>query len=175
MRFADIKRNDCANGEGICVSLWMQGCPHRCKNCFNQCTWDFDGGTKASTWEIGKKICNELIPADGIIRNFSVLGGEPLYEDNIWDVNLIISMVREKYPNIKIFLWTGYTIEELIEILKYKYYQGKELKNILNNINYLIEGRFIEEQKDLTLKWRGSRNQRILTKEELQKRMMNNE
>lgn len=162
MRYAGLKENDCVNGEGVIVSLWMQGCPHHCKGCFNQETWDMCGGAEIAPSALTSRIL-KAIPANGIRRNFSVLGGEPLCEQNrecVWD---IVSKVRQEYPDIKIFIWSGYTIEEL------KAQQSDIIKKILYNIDMLIDGRFVEELKDLTLKWRGSSNQRLLNKEEIRK------
>lgn len=153
-RYAGLNTNDFINGQGTCVSFFVQGCPHHCPECFNPETWDFDGGQPLPTdirGQIIKAIC-----ANGIIRNFSVLGGEPLCKENIDEVDSIITAVRTAYPHIKIFVWTGYTLEELQKI------SDKKISNILSQIDFLIDGPFIKDEKDLTLKLRGSRNQRIL-------------
>ena len=163
MRYAGLKENDCVNGEGVIVSLWMQGCPHHCKGCFNQETWDMCGGAEITPSALTSRIL-KAISANGIRRNFSILGGEPLCEQNREYVLDIILKVKQEYPDIKIFVWSGYTIEEL------KAQQSDIIKKILYNIDMLIDGRFVEELKDLTLKWRGSSNQRLLNKEEIRKR-----
>ena len=93
MRLAGLKLNDCVDGEGISVSLWTQGCPHRCIGCHNPETWDFEGGYEDETNEIRGQIVKALT-ANGIQRNFSILGGEPLCEQNIEDVFTILSSVR---------------------------------------------------------------------------------
>ena len=155
-KYAGLITNDFANGIGTCVSFWTQGCPHHCPGCQNPETWGFQGGKELPTdirGQIIKAIC-----ANGIIRNFSVLGGEPLCPENIEEVNKIIASVRIAYPHIKIFLWTGYTLEELLKK------ENKIIQNILFNIDVLIDGPFVQKQKDLTLKLRGSSNQRILHK-----------
>ena len=155
-RYAGLITNDFANGEGVCVSLWVQGCPHRCHGCHNPETWNFEGGVPLPSnikGQIIKAIC-----ANGIIRNFSVLGGEPFCEENIESVEDIISNVRIAFPDIKIFVWTGYTLEELLEK------NIPAITSILSYIDVLVDGRFIEEERDLTLKLRGSKNQRILYK-----------
>ena len=160
--YAGINKNDVVNGEDICVSLFMQGCVHHCKGCFNPETWDPKGGkpfTEEITYEILK-----AISANGIQRNFSVLGGEPLAPYNIDTTYYIINEVKQNYPTIKIFLWTGYTIDEVKQISKDNRHAGFRLMTLLDTI---ITGRFIEEQKDLTLKWRGSSNQEIWNKKEL--------
>ncbi len=110
-RYAGLITNDFANGTGVCVSYWTQGCPHHCTGCQNPQTWDFNGGEEVPAdirGQIIKAICE-----NGIIRNFSVLGGEPLCDENMEEVEKIISAVRTAYPQIKIFVWTGYTIAEL--------------------------------------------------------------
>lgn len=155
-RYAGIKYNDIVDGEGVCVSFWTQGCPHRCPECHNPQTWDFDGGL-----EVPSDIREQLIKAIGandIQRGFSILGGEPLCEENLKLVSDIILSVREVYPQIKIYLWSGYTIEELTTRRR----SNSTLNSILSNIDVLIEGRYIKEKRDLTLKWRGSSNQKIL-------------
>lgn len=156
MRIAGLNKNDFANGQGVCVSLFVQGCPHKCFNCFNPETWDFEGGEQEPLdikGQIIKAIC-----ANGITRNFSVLGGEPLCPENVEEVSHIIAGVRMAYPDIKIFVWTGYTLEEL------KQWNNPHIENILSHINVLIDGKFIEELRDITLELRGSSNQRILLK-----------
>ena len=153
-RYAGLIENDFANGKGVCVSFWTQGCPHHCKGCHNPETWNFDGGNPLPSdikGQIIKAIC-----ANGINRNFSVLGGEPLCLENLEIVEDIVAGVRTAFPHIKIFLWTGYTLEEL------KAQKNQHIENILSYIDVLIDGTFIQEKKDLTLELRGSSNQRIL-------------
>lgn len=155
-RYSAIVPNDVVNGEGVCVSFFVQGCPHHCEGCFNPETWDFKGGqlyTDHTKWEI-----IEDIGANGLTRNFSILGGEPLDDRNLAMVDEVVSAVRQAYPNIKIFLWTGYTIESLSSVF------DSRLGHILNTIDILIDGPFIEAKKDLSLKLRGSSNQRIFKK-----------
>lgn len=156
MRIAGLNKNDFANGQGVCVSLFVQGCPHKCFNCFNPETWDFEGGEQEPLdikGQIIKAIC-----ANGITRNFSVLGGEPLCPENVEEVSHIIAGVRMAYPNIKIFTWTGYTLEEL------KKQDNEYINDILSHIDVLIDGPYIDSQRDLTIPLRGSTNQRILYK-----------
>lgn len=160
MRYAGIIENDVVNGEGVCLSLFTQGCPHRCKGCFNPDTWNFNGGIETDVKILTVDIIN-LLQKNNIQRNFSILGGEPLCLENRMEVDFIIKHVKERFPDIKIFLWTGYTIEELIQ--KNDLY----INEVLKSVDYLIEGPYIEEERDITLKWRGSKNQRILTKEKI--------
>lgn len=161
MRYAGIIENDVVNGEGVCLSVFTQGCPHRCKGCFNPETWDFNGGIEIK--DIDKFLQNIIskIKANEIKRNLSILGGEPLCEENRVFTAMLIFIIKLYFPDIKIFLWTGYTIEEL------KNMDNSLIDTILVSIDYLIDGPFIEEERDITLKWRGSKNQRILTKEKI--------
>lgn len=151
-RIAKIMKNDAVNGIGVCVSLWTQGCPNHCPGCHNPETWDFDGGYEEPNLR-GEII--KAISANNVTRNLSILGGEPLCLENVSMVRSVIEAVRIAYPQIKIFLWTGYTLKEL------QREKNEDLEYILNNINYLIDGRFIEAEKDLTLWLRGSRNQNV--------------
>ena len=156
-KYAGLVTNDFANGTGVCVSFWAQGCPHHCQGCQNPETWDFDGGQPLPIDIKGQII--KAISANGITRNFSVLGGEPLCEQNLDIVDQIITAVRAAYPHIKIFVWTGYTIQELKE------QKNTTIEHILSQIDTLIDGRYIESKRDITLKFRGSKNQNILNKE----------
>lgn len=156
MKYTTLKINDTVNcDEGICVSLWTAGCPHRCPGCFNSETWEYENGISVPADIKGQII--KAISANGIQRNFSVLGGEPLVDFNLTFVKDIVAAVRTAYPNIKIFLWTGYTLE----VLQDKRKKDDRLNSIMNTIDVLIDGPFIQEKKDITLKLRGSSNQRI--------------
>lgn len=152
MRVAGIIEDDIADcDDGIAVSLWTVGCPHHCKGCHNQNLWDYGAGQDIPIKTVINEI-KEKINKNGIMRNFSVLGGEPLDPQNIKDVDEVLKEVRSAYPNIKIYLWTGYTFEELSE--------REDAQNVLKNVDVLIEGRYIEELRaDLPL--RGSSNQRV--------------
>lgn len=154
MRIAGIDKNDMVNGEGVCVSIWFQGCPHKCVGCHNQETWDFDGGYEITYSDLEKEVL-EAINANGIIRNVSLLGGEPLYMPNLEYSTKLANIIKNKFPNIKIFCWTGFTLEQIIK---------RYGKNVLKDIDVLIDGPFIQEKRDITLKLRGSTNQRILRK-----------
>ena len=160
MKYASLLKNDMVNGEGVCVSLFVQGCPHKCPGCFNPESWDFNGGEEVPVDLKGQII--KAISANGLMRNFSILGGEPLCDENLQFVHDIISVVRSAYPKIHIFLWSGYTLEELQERK-----DNKTLREILQKIDTLIDGRFIEEERDITLKMRGSKNQRIINMREI--------
>lgn len=158
MRYAGIIKNDVAAGKGVCVTFFVQGCDTHCPGCHNQGTWDFDGG-----YEFTQDTINSIINAlnaNGVQRNLCIMGGEPLHERNQFLVQLLIQEVKKVYPDIKIYLWTGYVYEDLIE--KHE----KILQNILQEIDVLIDGPFIKEQRDITLAMRGSRNQRIINLKE---------
>lgn len=159
MRYAGIIKNDIAAGEGVNVSFFVQGCPLHCEGCHNPQTWDFLGGKEFSSDTI-----NEIITAigeNGVVRNLSIMGGEPLCQENIFMVSLLLMSVQQKYPNIKYYLWTGYTYEELAAK------HSQKIDWILDHIDYLIDGPYIASQRDITLAMRGSRNQRILNMKEL--------
>lgn len=151
MRYASIKPNDSINGEGVCVSLFVQGCEGKCPNCFNKETWNFNGGKPFGGREL--QYIKRSLTANGIKRNFSILGGEPLHSNNIKEVTTIINEIKTFDNSIKIYVWTGYLYEDLLK---------KYGEKIFKNIDVLIDGRFEMEEKDVTLKLRGSSNQRII-------------
>lgn len=154
MRYAGIIKNDVAAGKGVCVTFFVQGCSQHCPGCHNPQTWDFDGG-----YEFTQDTMNNIIKAlnaNNVQRNFCIMGGEPLHPDNLFLTNLVISEVKKKYPDIKIYVWTGYLYEDLL--VK----NEKLLQNILQNTDVLIDGPFIKSQRDITLPMRGSKNQRII-------------
>lgn len=154
MRYAEIKHNDIVNGQGVCVSFWVQGCPHHCKGCFNPEQWVFEGGQEFTPQTLEE--IKQAISANGIQRNLSILGGEPLCPENAFLTAMVISEIKKEYPDIKIFVWTGY----LYEIIKKS--SNPHIQYILNTINLLIDGPYKQEERDLTLSLRGSRNQRII-------------
>lgn len=150
MRFSKIKDNDIANGEGIVMSLWTQGCPHHCKGCFNKDTWDFNGGKEFT--EEDKDYILQNIDKNNIKRNLSILGGEPLCPENVQGVIEFCKVFKEKYPEKIIYVWTGYVVEEFNEVQN----------SLLKYIDVLVDGRFEEANRNLSLKLRGSTNQRII-------------
>lgn len=152
MRIAGIIEDDIVDcDDGIAVSLWTVGCPHHCKGCHNKNLWDYGAGQDIPIKTVINEI-KEKINKNGVMRNFSVLGGEPLDPQNIKDVDEVLKEIRAVYPSIKIYLWTGYTFEELSD--------REDAQNVLKNVDVLIEGRYVEELRaDLPL--RGSSNQRV--------------
>lgn len=160
MQYAGVIPNDVVNGEGVCVSLFTQGCPHHCDGCFNPETWDYEGGYTVPSDIRGQIV--KLISANGIQRNFSILGGEPLCPENQNFVLDIITAVKAAYPTIKIYLWTGFSFEDIKTLTN----TNSVLLSILEKIDVLIDGRFEKEKMDLTLKLRGSSNQHIYRRQE---------
>ena len=156
VRYNTIKYNDVANGDGVGISIYFQGCPFHCPGCFNQETWDFNGG-KEWTEEVEKEVLNK-INTNGILRHLSILGGEPLIERNIQAIYQLCSKAKLMYPNIKIYLWTGHTMDELQERIN-KEFLLQSL--VFECIDTLITGRYEEDKRDITLPLRGSWNQEI--------------
>lgn len=154
MRYSGLILNDISAADGLCVSFFTQGCPHRCPGCHNPETWSFDGG-KEFTFDTLKEIINGLT-AQGIQRNLCVMGGEPLCDENVFLTYLVLSEVKAKVPEAKIYLWTGYTYEELVTRAYPK------VKECLDMADFLIDGPYIAAERDVSLRMRGSRNQRII-------------
>ena len=154
MKFIKIKDNDIANGVGITMSLWTQGCPHHCKGCFNMETWDFNKGKEFT--ELDLKYIFDNINKNDIHRDLSILGGEPLCPQNIEGVINLCKEFKKIYPNKKIYIWTGYTLEEF----------NDTQKSILKYIDVIVDGKFMEEKRNLSLKLRGSENQRVINVKE---------
>lgn len=150
MKYSGIIANDIAAAPGLSLSLFVQGCPHHCLGCHNPETWDFDGGLDF-TIDTLDEILNGL-NAQGIRRNFCLMGGEPLCEENLFLSYLVISTIKEQMPDTSIYVWTGYTLEQLLER------SNPKVANILELTDYLIDGPYKMEERDLTLEMRGSRN-----------------
>ena len=154
MRYAGLNKNDFTAAPGVSVSFFTQGCPHRCPGCHNPETWDFDGG-KEFTPQVLTEITDALT-ANGIKRNLCIMGGEPLCEQNIPLTHLVISNVKEKLQDVKVYIWTGYIYENLLKNA------SPELQKILSLTDVLIDGPYVEALRDITLPMRGSSNQRIV-------------
>ncbi len=159
MNYATIKKCDIANGEGIRVSLFVSGCTHRCKNCFNQVAWDFNYGTPF-TVETEQEIFAEL--EKSYVQGLSLLGGEPFEPQNQAGLLPFVKRVREKFPQKNIWCYTGYVLDEKSGLLKEEEKNCEYTKELLQNIDILVDGAFIEELKDISLKFRGSSNQRVI-------------
>ena len=150
MRFSKIKDNDIANGLGVTMSLWTQGCPHHCKGCFNGETWDFNAGEEFEDSDL--KYILENINKNNVHRDLSILGGEPLCPENVDGVIEVCKIFKEKFPEKKIYLWTGYVVEQFNE----------KQRNVLNYIDVLVDGPFVQDKRNLSLMMRGSSNQRVI-------------
>lgn len=159
MKYAKIKKCDVANGPGVRVSLFVSGCNHHCKNCFNREAWDFNYG-KEFTEDEQNEIIEDLKPE--YITGLSLLGGEPFERTNQEGLVPLIKKVKEKYPNKKIWCYTGFTFDNQIIGEMIKKEGRKTTKEMLENIDYIVDGKFIEELKDPKLRFRGSSNQRII-------------
>lgn len=163
MRYAQIRSMDISNGEGVGVSLFVQGCPFHCKNCFNSDTWDFNGG-KEWTEEIKDKFM-ELINRP-YIKRVSFLGGECLAEQNLDEVLKLVQEIRISFPEKTVWLYTGYKFEDLINGIHYPLdseWEDKVLRqSIVKLCDVLVDGEYIDAQKDLSLKFKGSKNQRVI-------------
>ena len=157
MNYADIKQYDVANGLGIRVSLFVSGCTHHCKNCFNKETWDFHFGNPFTEAEI-EKILEYLKPS--YVSGLSLLGGEPFEPENQPGLLPLVKIVKETYPEKNIWCYTGYLFDE--DICGKMMDQVPETKELLSYIDVLIDGPFIEERKNLKIRFRGSDNQRII-------------
>lgn len=157
MNYADIKQYDVANGPGVRVSLFVSGCTHHCKNCFNQEAWDFGYGqpfTAATT----EKILDWLSP--GYVAGLSLLGGEPFERSNQQGLLPLLRKVREAYPEKNIWCWSGFLFDK--DIMETMYPKWPETKELLSYLDVLVDGKFIEEQKSANLIFRGSANQRSI-------------
>ncbi len=157
MNYGNIKPVDVADGPGVRVSLFVSGCRHHCKGCFNVETWNFDYG-KPYTKETEDEIIKALQPA--FIEGFTVLGGEPFEPENQVEVVKLLKRVRQTYPQKSIWCYTGYTYDTDLQKGGKVYTDVTE--EMLFYIDVLVDGEFVEEERDITLKFRGSRNQRLL-------------
>lgn len=157
MNYATIKKHDVANGPGVRVSLFVSGCTHHCPGCFNKETWDFDFG-QPFTSEVMEEILTALEPS--YIRGFSLLGGEPFEYQNQLGVLPLLKEIKRRFPEKSIWCYSGYLFDR--DILEKMVPLYAETKEMLSYIDILVDGEFIEEQKDLALRFRGSSNQRII-------------
>ncbi len=157
MNYGEIKEFDIANGEGVRVSLFVSGCTHHCKNCFNALTWDFAYG-EPFTKEVEDKLINALSPT--YIDGLSLLGGEPFEPQNQKALLPFLKRVREAYPTKTIWCYTGYLFDE--ELKKQSRARCEYTDEMLSLIDVLVDGEFVQELYDISLAFRGSSNQRII-------------
>lgn len=183
MRYAQLRKMDISNGNGLGIALFVQGCHFHCENCFNSETWDFNSG-KEWTEEIEDKFIE--LANKPHIKRISILGGEPLASENVLAVLKLVSKIRNKYGNTKeIWLYSGYKFDFKDDIcvgqscgfwndiLLHPIEENQNdlfRNNVVNKIDVLVDGRFVDSLKDFTLKFRGSSNQRLIdTKESIKK------
>ena len=157
MNYATIKKRDIANGIGVRVSLFVSGCTHRCKNCFNKEAWDFSYGEKY-TDETEALILSYL--ETSFVNGLSLLGGEPFEPQNQKELVGLLRKVKEKYTKKDVWCYTGYLFE--LQLLSDSRARCEYTDEMLSYIDILVDGPFVEEEKDITLQFRGSRNQRVI-------------
>ncbi len=160
MNWAEIKTNDIANGEGVRTSLFVSGCRHHCKNCFNSMTWDFGYGqlfTEETMEEIFKSVDHDWI------NGITLLGGEPFEPENQKVLVPFLVMFHERFHNKNVWCYTGFTLEQILGEGEPKSRAATEIaKEMLTLIDVLVDGPFVEELHSITLKFRGSSNQRVI-------------
>ena len=159
MNYATIKWTDIANGEGVRISLFVSGCTHHCKNCFNQVAWDFSYGELFDE-KVQEKILKEL--DSYYVAGLSLLGGEPLEPSNQEALYPFIKKVKELYPTKTIWCYTGFVFNEKTGELKEKKKNLSITKDLISHFDVLVDGPFVEAKKDIRLKFRGSSNQRVI-------------
>ena len=168
MRYALMRKMDISNGTFVGVSLFVQGCPLHCKGCFNQETWDFDGGKE---WTKETKETFLSLADKPYIKRITILGGEPLAKQNVYDVIDLMKDIKSRFPDKTIWLYTGYrfqtitspAITDVFDPERDKYLSKR--KEVLKYADVIVDGPFIESKKDITLKFRGSSNQNIWVKQ----------
>lgn len=163
MNYHNITYPDMNNGDGLRVVLWLSGCSHHCKGCQNPQTWNPDSGIK-----FDEKAFNELFDEleKDYISGITLTGGDPMFINNLSEVYNICSFVKRHYQDKTVWIYTGYTWEDILENHGENSYGNDERQLILKYCDVLIEGRFKEDKKDVTLKWRGSSNQRVIDVQE---------
>ena len=157
MNFATIKPFDVANGPGVRVSLFVSGCTHRCKGCFNEEAWDFNFGEEFTSESLDR-ILKAMEP--DYIKGFSLLGGEPFEPRNQMILADVLEKIKEAYPDKNIWCYTGFTYET--DLLSGRLCDKGITEKMLRNIDILVDGKFVEELKNLKLRFKGSENQRII-------------
>lgn len=154
MNYADIKRVDVANGPGVRVSLFVSGCTHHCEGCFNPETWNFDFGAPFGQEQIDQILS---LMAPDYIQGLSLLGGEPFEPENQAAVLELVRQMKERFPEKDLWCYSGYLFEGLRDGRV-----GDHSRSLLEQLDVLVDGPFIQDQKDLGLRFRGSRNQRVI-------------
>lgn len=156
MNYHNITHDDMNNGDGVRVVLWVAGCDHHCPECQNPQTWSSDSGIPFDA-EAEKELFNEL--SKDYVTGITLSGGDPLQTNNFISMFVLLRKIRDNFPTKTIWLYTGYTFEELLDM------STKKLKNylgLLKLIDVLVDGGYMKEFRDVQLKWRGSTNQRVI-------------
>ena len=159
MHFASIKNFDVANGVGVRVSLFVSGCNHHCKGCFNEEAWDFNYGKEFSEEEVNKII--DMLKPD-YIKGLTLLGGEPMELVNQEGILPLVKKVKEIYPNKTIWCYSGFTFDQIMKMCE----NWSTTRELIKYFDVLVDGKFDIEKKDLSIKFRGSSNQRIIDMKE---------
>ena len=162
MRYAQIRPLDVSDGDGIGAALYTQGCPFHCKGCYNEETWDFEGGKEWNP-KAEERMLN-YIRKPYIVR-LSLLGGEPLLPCNVKEIRHLMKKAYEIKPDLQVWAWTGDLVEHKWKIAE----DNEDLAWILEHLYRLVDGPFVLSKKDVSLKYRGSTNQRVLTHEDIMK------
>lgn len=157
MNYATIKNWDIANGPGVRVSLFVSGCTHHCKGCFNEVAWDFNYGTPFTQQTIDE-ILSMLAP--DFIKGITLLGGEPFEPENQPALVDLLRQIKAAYPQKSVWAFSGYLFDK--DILSQKLGPWEVTREYLSYVDVLVDGRFVEDKKDLSLRFRGSSNQRII-------------
>lgn len=152
MRYNKIRKMDIADGPGVRVSIFMQGCTFNCKNCFNHDTHDFNGGKEFTDETIDRVL--ELCDKEHI-EGLSILGGEPMHPKNIEGTTKLAKAFKEKFPEKSVWAWSGFLFDRDLKD-----------KEVLNYLDTLVDGQYVDELRDPTLKWKGSSNQRVINVQE---------
>jgi anaerobic ribonucleoside-triphosphate reductase activating protein len=164
MNYGTIKRCDIANGPGVRTSLFVSGCTHHCKGCFQPETWNFEYGTPY-TKETETILLDSLKPS--YVKGFTVLGGEPFEPANQRVLVKLLKKIREEYPDLNIWVYTGYLYEELVGLVEGTGRARCEVTDeMLSYLEGLVDGEFMEDKKDISLSFRGSSNQRVINVQE---------
>lgn len=166
MNYLTIEHDNVLNGDGLRVVLWLSGCSHHCYNCQNPQTWNPDSGIPFDN-EAKQELFTEL--SKDYISGITLSGGDPLYEDNLDDVLSLLKDIKENFPTKTVWLYTGYTFEYIANGIGYddqgSFFfteEDEKMWKIISLCNVLVDGEYIDEERNITLKWRGSNNQRVI-------------
>lgn len=167
MNYHNLTYPDMLNGDGLRVVLWLSACSHHCYNCQNAQTWEPNSGVLFDV-DVKRELFNEL--EKDYISGLTLTGGDPLHKNNLEEVLTLIEEIRVSFPKKTIWLYTGYRWEELFNTSYSKDYicttttdrDAIYRQQIIRNVDVLVDGRYIDSQRDITLKWRGSSNQRVI-------------